>query len=127
MKEENFSIEDYRLTEDASEAISIAKAKAKVATVVKRKPFKARFVQRPMHWVEALRRSKSSARAHVLADIILAEDLKREYVGGEVVLSSTVTGMSRSSRRRAARELEALGLIKVTRDGNQALRATPNL
>jgi hypothetical protein len=47
--------------------------------------------------------------------------------GGEVVLSTEVTGMIRSTKLRAARDLARLGLIQILRDGNNALRVIPLL
>lgn len=87
----------------------------------KRKPFKAGWVKFPLHWAKALRRSKR-ASTYALALVILFEDFKRKYVGGEVVLSWAVTGIPHSTRARAANELVELGLIKIVRDGKHALR-----
>jgi hypothetical protein len=52
----------------------------------------------------------------------LFEAFKREQVGGEIVLSMEVTGMPHSTRKRATTELVKLGLIKVKRRGQQAVR-----
>jgi len=90
----------------------------------RRKPFKAHFVMLPLHWAETLRRSKRVS-TYALAHVILFEAFKRKHVGGEVILSRAMTGMSRNSRRRAAKELEELGLIKIIRNGRQALRVIP--
>jgi hypothetical protein len=88
---------------------------------VKRKEFKPKFVQVPARWVEALRQSKN-AGAYQLALAILLEAFQRELIGGEIVLSSEMTAMSGTIRRRAAKELERLGLIQLERRGKQALR-----
>jgi hypothetical protein len=88
---------------------------------VKRKDFQPKFVQVPVRWVEALRQSKN-AGAYQLALVILLEAFQRERIGGEIVLSSEMTGMSGTIRRRAAQELERLGLIQLERRGKQALR-----
>jgi hypothetical protein len=90
----------------------------------KRKPFKAQWVKLPLHWSEALRRSKSVS-TYQLAHVILFETFKRKHVGGDVVLSWAVTGMPHSTRARAANELVELGLIKIIRNGKHALRVTP--
>lgn len=90
----------------------------------KRKPFKAQWVKLPLHWAEALRRSKRVS-TYQLAHVILFEAFKRKHVGGEVVLSRTVTGMPRCTKVRAANELVELGLIKIIRDGNHALKVSP--
>jgi hypothetical protein len=85
----------------------------------KRKPFKARWVKFPLRWVEALRQSKSVA-THRLAHTILLEAFKREQVGGEIILSSAVTGMARNTKMKAVKELVELGLIEIEQDGKQA-------
>jgi hypothetical protein len=56
--------------------------------------------------------------------VILFEAFKREQVGGEIVLSSTVTGMKRYAKTKAAKELTKLGLIEIGKAGNQAMRVT---
>jgi hypothetical protein len=85
----------------------------------RREPFNAKFVQVPMRWVEALRLARSDGGACRLAHAILVEAFKRKHLGGEVRLSAAVTDLPRSSRRRAAKELQKLGLIQIEhqRDG----------
>lgn len=87
----------------------------------KRKPFKAQWVKVPLQWVESLQRSKS-VRTYQLALAILFEAFKRN--GGEIILSSTVTRMPRSTKMRAVRELVDLGLIDIKQSGNQAVRVS---
>ena len=53
---------------------------------------------------------------------IQLEAFQRDRMGGEIVLSAEMTGMSHTNRHRAAKELEQLGLIKLSREGNLALR-----
>jgi hypothetical protein len=89
----------------------------------KRKPFKAQWVKLPLRWVEALQKSKSAATWQ-LAMVILFEAFKCEQIGGEIVLSSKVTKMSGSTRRRSARGLAKLGLIETEQNGKEALRVT---
>jgi hypothetical protein len=89
----------------------------------RRKPFEPLFVKLPRHWISALKRSKS-VRTYELALIILWEAFKDKRGTGEVVLSSQVTEMSGSTRRRAARELVELGLIRLKNRGAKTLRAT---
>jgi Fic family protein len=89
----------------------------------RRKPFKAQWVKLPRQWVEALRRSKSMG-TYQLALAILFEAFKREHCGGEIVLSSAVTKMPRSTRRRATKELVKLGLIKTHKNGSQSPRVS---
>jgi hypothetical protein len=83
--------------------------------VKKRKPFKTAFVQVPMGWITALEGANADSSAYKLALRLLAEAFKCSQVGGDVVLSSQVTGMPRSSKSRAARELQRLGLIRTER------------
>ncbi len=84
------------------------------ATKAPRKPFKAEWVKFPLRWVEALQRSKSVS-TYQLALAIIVEAFKREHVGGEIVLASTVTGMPKNTRIRAAKEMVELGMIKLYR------------
>jgi hypothetical protein len=89
-----------------------------------RKPFEAQWVKLPRHWIETLL-GVERVSTYRLAHLILLEAFKREHVGGEVVLSTSVAkGMPRSSKIRAAEELVALGLIEIERDGRKALRVT---
>ena len=81
----------------------------------KRKPFKTAFVQVPMRWIVALEGANADSSAYKLALRLLAEAFKCSQVGGDVVLSSNVTGMPRSSKSRAAKELQRLGLIRTER------------
>jgi hypothetical protein len=74
-----------------------------------------------LRWAKALQQSRS-ANTYRLAHTILFEAFKREQVGGEIVLSTEVTGMPSSTRVRAAEELVELGLIKVSRQGKQAFK-----
>ena len=89
-----------------------------------RKPFQAEWARLPLSWHNALWHSRSVA-THNLARVILFEAFKRNYISGEIVLSAETTKMPRSVRRRAAKELVKLGLIKLHREGgNQAYRVT---
>ena len=90
-------------------------------TAKKRKAFRAEWVKLPLRWVEALQCSKS-ASTYRLAHVILLEGFKREYVGGEIVLSSTVTNMPSTTKLRAAKELAELGLIRIEQEGQRASR-----
>ena len=84
----------------------------------KRKPFKTEYVQFPGWWIERLCKAKGSTI--LLALIILAEAFKREHVGGDIVLSSAVTKMPRTTRMQAVKELVELGLIVTSQRGHQA-------
>jgi hypothetical protein len=101
-------------------AVDIANTTA-IAT--RRKPFEVHFVKLPNYWMERLERSKSPG-TFKLAHRILKEDFKRQYVGGEIILSTAATGLSRKVRSRAVTELVELGLIEIQRNGNQAVRVT---
>ena len=59
-----------------------------------------------------------------LAHRILKDAFKRQYVGGEMVLSTEATGLSRKVRFKAVKELVGLGLIQIKQTGNQAVRVT---
>jgi hypothetical protein len=91
-----------------------------------RKPkprFEVKWAKLPRRWVKALRRSKSIG-TYQLAHIILLEHAKRQLqpIHGEIVLSAAFTGMDRSTKRRAIKELINLGLIGVKQSGNGAVR-----
>jgi hypothetical protein len=89
----------------------------------RRKAFEVEFVKVPVSWVKALRGSNGAA--YQLAWAILCEAFKREHMGGAIVLSSAVTGMRPTTRKRAIKELERLGLIRIEQQhGNQAPRVS---
>src|SRR5262245_61204731 len=85
--------------------------------------FKAKWVKLPTRWITALRRSGSASTLQ-LALTILLEDFRREYCGGEIVLSAHTTRMPSATTSRAARELVELGLVKLKQTGRGALRVT---
>ena len=86
----------------------------------KRPKFKSDFVRFPTRWVAAMRRAKSSGTAYELALAILDKAFECKTRGhGEVVLSAMMTKMPRNTRRRAAKELVELGLIKLCQGGRQ--------
>ena len=80
----------------------------------KRRPFAVRFVKRPDFWIERLERSNNPG-TFKLAHRILKDAFKRQYVGGEIVLSTEATGLSRKVRSKAVKELVGLGLIQIER------------
>jgi hypothetical protein len=92
----------------------------------KRKQFKLEWTKLPLSWLPRLHQSRRT-ETYKLAHIILVEAIKCQYWGGEITLSTEVTGMTRSTKLRAARELARLGLVKIIRDGNKALRVIPLL
>jgi hypothetical protein len=86
------------------------------------KPFKVKWFKHPAWWIEVLR--DASAGAHLLASIVLAEAFRRKYIKGDIVLSSEMTKMPPTTRKRAAKELVELGLITVEQNGNRAPTVT---
>src|SRR5258707_6391332 len=63
----------------------------------KRKPFEVSFVKLPNLGIDRLRHARK-VRTVTLAHVVLREAFKRQYVGGEIVLSTTATGLSRQVR-----------------------------
>jgi hypothetical protein len=93
-----------------------------VATSSKRrKSFELQFVKLPSYWIEKLQKSNNPG-SFKLAHRILKEDLKRSFMGGEIVLSTEVTGLSRKVRYKAVKELVALRLIEIAQNGKRATR-----
>jgi hypothetical protein len=85
-----------------------------------RKSFQYRWVKAPRHWITGLARTKSTA-TYRLAFIILIEAFKRKHLGGQIILSATVTGhMSRATKMRAIMELADFGLIQIKSVGKKA-------
>jgi hypothetical protein len=89
----------------------------------KHKPFRVKWVKLPLRWAEALRQSKS-VNTYRLAHTILFAAFKQDHCGGEIVLSSTVTGLPRHTKSRAVRELVELGLIEINQKNGKALRVS---
>ena len=89
----------------------------------KQKSFKIDWVKLPNYWIEQLDRCQRLGTIK-LAHRILREAYKRQYLGGEVVLSVAVTGLPRSTRRRAVEEMVKLGLIHTQQEGNKAVVVT---
>ena len=87
----------------------------------KRKPFEVSFVMLPNFWIDRLRHARKVSTI-TLAHVILREAFKRQHLGGEIVLSTKATGLSRQVRARAVNELRELGLIETEQNGNQAVR-----
>jgi hypothetical protein len=88
-----------------------------------KRSFHAKWVKLPRHWISSLGNSKS-AHTYRLAHLILLAAYEDKRGTGEVTLSAKLTpDMSHTSRRRAARELEEMGLITLRGEGLQTLRA----
>ena len=79
----------------------------------RRQEFEVEFVQFPARWAKALRSVQANGSTWGLAYALLAEAFKREHLGGDVILSTFVTGMPRNTKRKAARELQKLNLIHI--------------
>jgi hypothetical protein len=90
----------------------------------KRKPFKADWVRLPNHWIEQLERSHRPTATYKLAHRILREAFKQQYRGSEVVLSTAVTAMPRTTRHNVTKEMVALGLIRTKQEGRGAVIVT---
>ena len=89
--------------------------------IKKRKPFAGRFVMLSDFWIEQLQKSNNPG-TFKLAHRILKEAFRRQHLGGEIVLSTAATGLSRKVRFVAVKELVGLGLIEVEQSGNRATR-----
>jgi hypothetical protein len=83
----------------------------------------ALWVKLPRHWISALRRSRSVSTYH-LAHTLLLEACERKTK--TLTLSrTTVPFQLEQSRRRAARELAELGLIRIEQQkAGHALKVT---
>ena len=96
----------------------------KTATPVRgRKRFEVQFVKLYNCWIERLELSKNPGTFKLFLRILRA-DFKRQITGGELVLSTEATGLSRKVRSRAIKELVELRLIEIEQKGNQAVRVT---
>jgi hypothetical protein len=89
----------------------------------RRKSFNGEWAKLSKHWSDQLRQAQGISTYH-LAHAILHEAFKRQYVRGPVVLSAAVTGLPRSSRPRAIRDMLRLQLIKVKWEGRRAAVVT---
>jgi hypothetical protein len=105
--------EDAEMEAEYAELVAATKQAGKL----RRKKFQATFVIFPMRWVDVLERADADGSTYRLAIRLLVEAYEREHRGGEIVLSSEVTRMPRNSKYRAAKKLEALGLIRIERRG----------
>jgi predicted transcriptional regulator len=93
------------------------------APTKEQRPFEVRFVKFYDYWMERLERSKNPGTFKLFLRILKA-DFKRQITGGELVLSTEATGLSRKVRSKAIKELVELGLIETEQSGNQAVRVT---
>ena len=103
--------QDRRSVEEIVAATTVSERPPKKA----RKPFKSKFIQVPTFWCAALR--GASGATHTMALVVLDEKHKRDYVGGDIVLSAEVTGMNKATRHRATRDMVQRGLFEVDQVG----------
>jgi hypothetical protein len=89
----------------------------------KRQPFRSWFAQVPIYWIRQLERHNSAA-VYQLAHRILLEDHKRQHLdgGGEIILSTEVTGLNRQTRSKAIKIMVKAKMIRISQSGNQAVR-----
>jgi hypothetical protein len=113
--------DEFAIAEDEANRFLAGRASRAKATPKRSTAFRPKFVQLPVGWVKALRQTRMVS-AYQLAVVILMERFKQQYQGGEIVLSSVVTGMGYSTRSRAAAELVRLRLIRIEQTGCQAVR-----
>jgi hypothetical protein len=84
---------------------------------------KPQWVKLPTYWIEQLKRARRSA-TYRLALHILEEVNRQPYTGEKIVLSAAATGLPRSTRRVAIKEIVDLKLVKIQRDGNRTIQVT---
>jgi hypothetical protein len=87
----------------------------------KPKPFEARFAQVPRYWIEQLDKRKSAAMYRLALHILLANH-KCQHLGGEIILSTEVTGLTRPTRSWAIKRMVEAKMITIAQCGNQAIR-----
>ena len=76
-------------------------------------------------WREWIQRLKGKGgAAHELALYVLERDFECKHKGGEIILSTTATGLPRQTRAHTIKILVDLGLIAVEQHGNQAAKVT---
>jgi hypothetical protein len=94
-----------------------------VAAPKRRRSFEPKWVKLPRHWISSLGSSKS-VNTYRLAHLILMEAYRDTQGDGWINLSTHVTGMPRSTKGEAARELAELGLISLKpTKGTKVLKA----
>src|SRR6516162_1632228 len=109
--------DEWQVSDDGRDVRLVHKKRSGGKVGKRRKQFKAKWCRFPLAWRKALREAKSAGTTYDLALAILSEAFKREHVGGEIVLSTKITGMPRSTRRKAMKELVKLGLVKLYPEG----------
>lgn len=103
-------------------AVEVVAPKAPTRAGRKRKQFKARFIQVPSYWIRQLEQYNSAA-LYQLSHRVLREDHKRRQLGGgEIILSTEVTGLTRQTRSWAIKIMVKAKMIEISQCGNQAAR-----
>jgi hypothetical protein len=87
----------------------------------KRKSFKAQFALVSDYWIRQLERYNSAA-VYRLAHRILLEHHKCQHTGGEIILSTKVTGLPRQTRSWAIKKMVEARLIEVSQYNHQAAK-----
>ena len=105
----------------AERFVEVEEALDRPAGKQRKPPFHAEWVKLPVAWCTALEQTQSGS-TYRLALRILREEFRRKHTGGQIVLSAATTGMTHTTRNRAARELARLGLIELEGEGKQAMR-----
>jgi hypothetical protein len=125
-----FDLNKYKSSKPATEyvtahgkRIAVETLKPKTPAPKRRKPFKMEWVQMPKYWMDQLERHNSVAM-YRLAHRILGEAFKCRQTGGEIVLSTEVTGLTRQTRAWATKKMVKAKLIRVQQVGNRAVRVT---
>jgi hypothetical protein len=103
--------------------IAVETLEPKTPAPWRRKPFKAHFIRLPEFWMAQLEHAKGKATYH-LAIRILHEAFKRQFIPGSVVLSAAVTGLARTCRHKATKDMLQLKLIGIKQEGNKAAIVT---
>ena len=84
-----------------------------------------KFVQVSKYWSDQLKQTRSWVTYRLALEILRQDFRRKKYPDEEIILSAERTGISNGdARRRAARDLERLGLIEVTQRHKAAARVT---
>jgi hypothetical protein len=89
----------------------------------KRAPIKTTWARLPKHWSAQLEQALGMT-TYRLAHRVLHETFRRQVIGGSVILSAEVTGLSHTSRRRAIDDMLRLQLFSIAQQGKRAAVVT---
>jgi hypothetical protein len=113
----NFDLKQFKTKDGHAITVEISKPNG----APRRKPFKAAWVKITDEQYKRLKQAQRIATV-LLFLTILFEDYRRRRLGGDIVLSASVTGLQQKTRRRAIQELTHLGLIQIEQYGKRAPR-----